>query len=200
MTHLRFAGLSDREQRAALEQIIRGTPVLMDVLQRLRALDLPDAWLTSGAIYNTVWNHLSDRPALTGIKDFDVIYFDASDLGYDAEDAVIARAAEAFSGIPVPIEVRNQARVHLWYPERFGNAYPQLTHATQSLDYYASQTHAVAARMGADDELEIVAPFGLDLMFSFHLVPNHVLDNRETHEKKGARIKAVWPEVAVEPW
>ena len=37
-------------------------------------------------------------------------------------------------------------------------------------------------------------------MFSFRLVPNYALDNRETHEKKGARIKAVWPEVAVEPW
>ena len=200
MTHLRFAGLSDREQRAALEQIIRGTPVLMDVLERLHRLGLPDSWLSSGAIYNTVWNHLTGRPALTGIKDFDVIYFDANDLGYEAEDAVIARAAKAFSGIPVPIEVRNQARVHLWYPDHFGNAYPQLTHATQSLDYYASQTHAVAARLDDRGKIEIVAPYGLDLMFSFRLVPNHVLDNRETHERKGVRIKAVWPEVAVEPW
>ena len=56
---------------------------------------------------------------------------------------MIARAAEVFSGTPVPVEVRNQARVHLWYPARFGNAYPKLTHTTQSLQYYASQTHAV---------------------------------------------------------
>ena len=59
MFHLRYAGLSDREQRSALEAIIGAMPVLMDVLERLRGLDLPDAWLTSGAIYNTVWNHLT---------------------------------------------------------------------------------------------------------------------------------------------
>lgn len=200
MSHLRFSGLSDQKQRQALETIIRTTPVLLDVLVRLRSLDLPDAWLTSGAIYNSVWNHLTGRPTLTGIKDFDVIYFDDSDVGYAAEDAVIARAAEAFTDCPVPIEVRNQARVHLWYPARFGSAYPQLANATQSLDYYASQTHAVAVRLRDGGELDIVAPFGLDLMFSFRVAPNRALDNRETHEKKAARIRAVWPEVAVEPW
>ncbi len=200
MSHLRFAGMPDGEQRSALAAIVRATPVLVDVLERLRALGLPDAWLTSGAVYNTVWNHLTGRPSLTGIKDFDVIYFDDTDLGYVAEDTVITRTVEAFAGVPVPVEVRNQARVHLWFPARFGCAYPRLRHATQSLDYYASQTHAVAARLDDRDNLEIVAPFGLDLMFSFRLVPNRVLDNRQTHEKKGARIKAVWPEVAVEPW
>ncbi len=200
MDHLRYAGLPRGDQIAALDRIVRAEPVVMSVLCVLRDLGLPDAWLTSGAIYNTVWNRLTGRAALTGIKDFDVIYFDDTDLGYEAEDRVIARVTCALAGIGVPVEVRNQARVHLWFPARFGMDYPKLTHATQSLDYYASQTHAVAMRLEADDRFSVVAPFGLDHMFSFRMVPNRVLDNRETHARKSARAKAIWPELEIEPW
>jgi hypothetical protein len=198
--HLRYAGLDPTAQHAALETIIRAEPVLMDVLTRLRSLALPDALLASGAIYNTVWNHLTGRPPLTGIKDFDVLYFDGGDLSWDAEDAVIRRAATAFADLPVPVEVRNQARVHLWFPEKFGVPYPKLKSSAEALGNYASRTHAVAVRLQPDDGLSIVAPFGLDDLFAFRITPNRTLDNRTTHEKKAARAKSVWPELTIVPW
>ena len=69
----------------------------------------------AGAIYNEVWNHLTGRPALTGVNDIDVFYFDDSDIGWDAEDRVIKAVEARFAGLPVPVQVRNQARVHLWF-------------------------------------------------------------------------------------
>lgn len=200
MNHLRYSGVSASEQQDALEHIIRTEAVLIDALTRLRDFGLPDAWLASGAIYNTVWNRLTGRPSLTGIKDFDIIYFDGSDPSYEAEDRVIARAAKVFADMAVPVELRNQARVHLWFPQRFGTEYPQLAHATQSLRYYASRTHAVAARLEADDSLTVEAPFGLEDMFAFRVTPNPVLENREAHDAKGARAASVWPEIEVVPW
>ena len=200
MDHLRYSGLPHETQMQALETIIAGQPDLMRVLGVLRAVTLPDAWITSGAIYNTVWNYLTGRPMLGGIKDVDVIYFDPDDLSYEAEDAVIREVGAALSDIGLPVEIRNQARVHLWFPERFGVSYPRLTHATQSLDFYASKTHAVAARLATDGGIEIAAPFGLDFMFSFRMVPNHAIDNSVTHAAKSARAKAIWPELVVEPW
>jgi hypothetical protein len=200
MTHLRFAGRPHDEQVTALETIVRGEPLLMAVLEGLRDLDLPDWLLVSGAIYNSVWNALTGRPSLTGIKDIDVIYFDDTDLSYEAEDKVIGAVDARFAQLPVPVEVRNQARVHLWFPKKFGTNYPQLTRAAQSLDYYASRTHAVAVRLDVDGTLDVVAPFGLNDIFSFRVIPNHALDNRKAHVEKGARAKAVWPELIVEPW
>ena len=200
MNHLRYSGLPFAEQQTAVRTIIAGQPVLMRILEVLRDKALPDAWITSGAIYNAVWNHLTNRPALDGIKDVDIIYFAPDDLSYVAEDAVIRSIGAALSGIGLPVEIRNQARVHLWFPERFGLFYPQLTHATQSLEYYASKTHAVAARLAPDGGIEIAAPFGLDFLFSFRMVPNHALDNRVTHAEKSARAKALWPELTAEPW
>ena len=113
--HLRFAGADPAVQRAALEDIIREHPLLMGVLDGLRELDLPDHLLVAGAIYNEVWNALTGRPALTGVNDIDVFYFDDSDIGWDAEDRVIKAVDARFAGLPVPVQVRNQARVHVWF-------------------------------------------------------------------------------------
>ena len=198
--HLRFAGLDPDLQRRALIDIIRSQPHLIVVLRGMAALGLPDALLGSGAIYNTVWNVLTGRPALTGINDADVVYFDASDLSYEAEDRVIRRAEAHFARLPLRVEVRNQARVHLWFPERFGMAYPRLSCSADMMLYYASKTHAVSARLEADGGISIHAPFGLDDMFSFRVTPNPALPNRETHERKAARAKAVWPELTIVPW
>ncbi|MDB5536071.1 MAG: nucleotidyltransferase family protein, partial [Devosia sp.] len=161
---------------------------------------LPDGWVVAGAIYNAVWNHLTGRAALTGIKDVDLIYFDGSDLSYEAEDRVIKAAEKVFAGLPLPVEVRNQARVHLWFPQRFGISVTPLTHSKEALTRYASRTHAVAVRLEPDDRLTIEAPFGLDDLFALRITPNPALDNRAAHEAKGARAKSVWPEITVVPW
>ena len=153
-----------------------------------------------GAIYNLVWNVLTRRPPQQGVKDIDVAYFDASDLSYAAEDRVIGHLAGLLAGVPVPVEVRNQARVHLWFPEKFGQPFPPLRSAPEMLTRYASKTHSVGVRLERDDSLTVHAPFGLDDIFSFRIVPNPALDNRATHDRKAARAKSVWPELNVIAW
>jgi hypothetical protein len=200
MSHLRFSGQPDNVQRAALQAIIRADRVLMAVLEGLREIDLPDWLLVSGAIYNRVWNELTGRPPLNGINDIDVFYFDLSDLSYEAEDKVIRRLAECFADLPLQVQARNQARVHLWFPEKFGQPFAPLKSSAEMLTRFASKAHAVGARLNTDDSLTIEAPYGLDGIFSFRIVPNRVLDNRLAHEAKGARALNVWPEITVIPW
>ncbi|RUY97193.1 nucleotidyltransferase family protein, partial [Mesorhizobium sp. M7A.F.Ca.CA.001.12.2.1] len=102
--------------------------------------------------------------------------------------------------LALPVEVRNQARVHLWYPQKFGRPCPRYLSASESVSHFASKTHAVGVRYDADGQLEIVAPFGLDDIFSFRITPNRVMDNQRTHEAKGKRARENWPEISVEPW
>ncbi|MGO4840850.1 nucleotidyltransferase family protein, partial [Rhizobiaceae sp. 2RAB30] len=124
--HLRYSGLTCEEQRRALADILWSDPLVREALIQARSLELPDWLLVSGALYNTVWNHLTGRPSGHGIKDFDLCYFDDTDLSWEAEDAVIMRAARHFDGFAKPVEVRNQARVHIWFEGRFGRPYPRL--------------------------------------------------------------------------
>ena len=112
-----------------LETIIRSDPDLMGLLEYLREVALPQWRLVSGCLYQTVWNVLTRRPRGTGIQDFDVIYFDAGDLSWEAEDAVIRRVTAT-----LPLQIRNQARVHLWYEQHFGVPYAPLRCADEVID------------------------------------------------------------------
>jgi len=198
MSHLRFAGRSEAEQQAALIDILRASPRLWRALRIARDLDLPQWRIVSGAIYNQVWNHLTGRPELYGVKDIDLFYFDP-DLSYEAEDRAIRRAAEVFPATP-PVEARNQARVHLWFEGRFGEPYPPLPSADAGIDRFAARTHCVGVRLEADEAISIYAPFGLDDIFAFRVTPNPVMNNRATHELKATRQAELWPELEIVPW
>src|SRR3984893_1993984 len=140
--------------------IVRSDPDLMRLLQSIRRIRLPQWRLVAGCLYQTVWNVLTGRARGTGIKDYDLIYFD-EDLSWAAEDAVIRRVAEATRSCVGPIETRNQARVHLWFECRFGSPYPRLSSADAALWQYASVVHAVGRRLGGDDRLDVAGPRGV---------------------------------------
>ena len=188
--------------RERLAEILRGDDLLRPSLELARSQELPDWYIASGAIYQTVWNALSGKPAGYGLKDIDLVYFDGADLSYEAEDAVIRRVTAAFegAGIGVPVEVRNQARVHLWFEQRFGAPYSPLRDSAESLTRYASTTHAVGARLESGGALTIEAPFGLADVFAMTLRPNPRLDNKGTYDEKAQRCRDLWPEVRVIPW
>ena len=89
MNHLCFANLPYEKQAATLKDIITPNSEMMDLLYRLRQMELPDDWIVSGAIYNNLWNYLTGRPCMHGVKDADVFYFDQTDLSYEVEDKKI---------------------------------------------------------------------------------------------------------------
>jgi hypothetical protein len=79
-----------------------------------RRLCLPDWLVFSGSVYQPVLNHLTGRSLDYGIKDYDLAYFHASDLSYEAEDVVIRRVKTAFDEpLRSMVEVRNQAGASL---------------------------------------------------------------------------------------
>lgn len=181
-----------------LRAIIRATPGLMTVLKVARDLDLPDWLIFSGAVYQPVWNALTGRPPDHGLKDYDLGYFHASDLSYEAEDEVIRRVAAALpERVSAPVEVRNQARVHLWFEQRFGGPYAPLASTAQALERFEAPAFAVGVRLEADESLTIVAPFGLEDVFAMRLRPN---PNRPARGLAAtiAKARTRWPELIAE--
>ena len=184
---------------ARLDAIVRAGPGLMGVLTVARDLDLPDWLLFSGAVYQRVLNQLTGRDLDYGIKDYDLGYFDPSDTSYEAEDQVIRRVAAAFEPpLRDLVEVRNQARVHLWFEGKFGEPYAPLNSPAEALERFVSPTFSVGVRLERDDSLTIVAPFGLDDLFALRLRPN---PRRRTNgfARTAASATARWPELVVTP-
>ncbi|MFD0556542.1 hypothetical protein FB566_1785 [Stackebrandtia endophytica] len=187
------------EQLTALEAILRRNPVIPELLSRLETLDLPGWYLTAGCLVQTVWNVVTDRPVDTGIKDYDVFYFDDSDLSYDAEDAVIQRGRELFADLDVEVEIRNEARVHLWYEAKFGVPMAPYTSTEAAIDSFAATTCSIGIR-ASNGRWSVYAPYGLSDTFNLLLRPNPIQAPRRPYLEKSARWKEIWPELTILPW
>jgi hypothetical protein len=171
----------------------------MTVLQVVREQALPDSLVFSGAVYQTVWNALTDRPVSYGIKDYDVGYYDP-DTSYAAEDGIIRRMAAALEPrLRDVVQVRNQARVHLWFPDRFGHPYTPLRCTAEALRRFVCPAFAVGVRLEADGQLTVEAPFGLDDVFSMRLRVNPERGLAADWDRIISGVVARWPEASVEP-
>lgn len=185
------------DRGAKLVGILRADPVLMQVLTTVRSLNLPDWRLFSGAVYQAVWNAQTGRPVGYGVKDYDIGYFDP-DTSWDAEDVFIRRAAAALDEpLRSQVEVRNQARVHLWFPDHFNEPYDALTHTDEALGRFVAPTFAVGVRLEADDRLTVAAPFGLADVFDMVIRPNPDRPRASGWDKVIASARTRWPELTV---
>jgi uncharacterized protein len=171
-------------------------PVNAAVAGALFDLALPDAWIVSACLVQTVWNVLTSRPIDHGINDYDVFYFDP-DTSWPAEDAVIARLQDRFEKSGVRIEARNQARVHLWYPQKFGLPYPALRSSCDSIDRFLTITTRVGIRRTAEG-YDVYAPAGFDDIAGMIVRPNPGANfSAVSYEAKARRWKTLWPELTV---
>lgn len=168
------------------------------ILERWSDLALPDGWLVAGCLFQTVWNLRSGASPEAQIRDYDIFYFDGEDPGEAAERRVQARVDEVLGDLGVVVEAKNQARVHLWYPEHFGHPYPQLRSAREGIDRFLIPATCVGLR---PDQAgwEIYAPHGLPLLYEGMLAPNPLTDYRTLFEEKARSYRARWPWLRVEP-
>ncbi|WP_329059261.1 nucleotidyltransferase family protein [Amycolatopsis sp. NBC_01480] len=142
----------------------------------------------------------SSRAPTDGIKDYDLFSFDATDLSWEAEDAVIQAAKPAFAGLPAEVEIRNEARVHLWYEEKFGTPCPAHTSTEDAIDSFAATTCCLGIRLEPGGRWRVYAPHGLSDVFNLVVRPNAVLAPRSVYEAKAGRWRRQWPELTVLPW
>lgn len=164
------------------------------LLERLHELRLPDAWLVAGCLFQTVWNLRSGQAADAGIRDYDVFYFDADDLSKQSETRINQRAAALFADLGVPIEIKNQARVHLWYEGYFGRPYSALRNSLEGIDRFLVASTAVGLQpQAADHRPAVYAPYGLDELYRGVLTPNLCIDHGPLFERKCKDYQARWP-------
>jgi hypothetical protein len=144
---------------ARLAAILRGTPHVAAALDAAGAVDPPDWLLAAGVIRDAVWDALHARPPQLP-RDVDLAFFDPGDVSPAREEAVCAALAAQAPGLPW--DARNQAAVHLWYPERFGVAVAPFASAAAAVATFPETATCVGVRLETNGELRVIAPFGLD--------------------------------------
>jgi uncharacterized protein len=169
-------------------------PINRKILERLPALGAPNVCLVAGSVYQALWNATSGRPAAERVKDYDIFYFDGADLSYEAEDAVIQRAYALFADLDVLVDVKNQARVHLWYSKRFGGDYPQLRQVADGIARFLVRSTCIGLMPQVDGTLRLIAPYGTEETLRGELRPNALwCPDIERFRAKAASYVERWP-------
>ena len=189
-----------RNLQTLFVDIVLGNETVPALTDRLAELELPDSYVAAGCLCQTVWNHISGFPPSHGIIDYDVFYCDLSDLSWEGEDRAIRRCAAAFADLGVDVQVRNQARVHLWYPEKFGVPHRPLHSTGEGIDGFLTRCSAHGLRKSVGRGYDVYAPFGFDDVFEMVVRPNYVHDLPQQYREKADRWQRTWPRITVMPW
>ena len=185
-------------QRRLLYEILSRNAILLEVLRGARTLGLENYYIGAGCVCQTVWNFQNGLELMHGISDIDFVYFD-EDLSYEAEDRVIKQVKQAFRGLPVEIDVKNEARVHLWYKEHNGYDISPYTSVEAAIDTWPTTATSVGVRL-RDGVFEVYAPFGLNDLFGQIVRPNKTQITEETYIKKCRKWVSKWDTLTIVPW
>jgi hypothetical protein len=181
-----------------LISIVGRSPALVALLEAMPSLGLPNCHLAAGAVAQTVWNSVLGRDLSRGIRDIDLVYFD-TDLSETRELENREKVRELFRDIDIPIDVKNQARVHLWYRRKFGYDISPYRSVEEAIASFPTTATSVAiSKQGS--ECRICAPFGLDDLLGLIVRPNARQITREIYEAKVARWRRSWPELTFLSW
>ena len=173
-----------------LVTIIKSDTWMLSILEAVRSLDLPDCWIGAGFVRNKIWDykHNSKR---TSLNDIDVIYFDASNTTKQHELAIEEQLITINPS--VNWSVKNQARMHL------RNGHSPYKNCYEAISYWPETATAIAVQLNTNNQIEFIAPHGLDDLFNLVVKPTPNFDlttyrNRITY--KG--WKDTWKKLVIE--
>ncbi len=184
-----------------LVEIISNSYQLKRLFEILKESNIPfNYYIGAGCITNTIWNHLSGYPLTYGISDVDVVYFDNKDLSLTSEQKFTDYLVDKIGDFPFRLDVKNQARVHLWYEKKFGFSIQPYVSLEDAIHSWPTTATSLGIRKEQSDLFNIYAPFNLDDLFSMIVRPNKRMITREIYENKAIKWHKKWPELTVIPW
>jgi uncharacterized protein len=187
------------EQKEALAHILSLQPAVTKALEVLSD-EFDHAYIGAGCIVQTVWNHMTNRPLHYGIHDLDVVYFDEQDVSLEKEVEIEERLQTLLSDTPFKIDAKNEARVHLWYEEKFGKRIAPYSSLEAAINSWPTTATSIGVKVDQKGVFKVYAPYGFHDLFGLIVRPNKFLISRDVYEAKVAKWSVRWPELEVISW
>ncbi|MBU2491797.1 MAG: nucleotidyltransferase family protein [Bacteroidetes bacterium] len=181
------------------EEIILSNYLIKEILQRIKKINLPDWYLGAGCIAQTIWNYLHGYDLNKNINDYDVVYFDRSDLSFNSENKTIQKINNVFKDLPVKLDIKNQARVHLWYEEHFGYSINSYENINDAINTWPTTATCIGVKI-TNGKFLYYSTFGLNDIFNMVVKPNKVQITKEIYENKTKRWEKCWPMLKILEW
>lgn len=161
---------------------------------------LADYYIGAGAVTQAVWNEISGYHPQHGIGDMDIVYFNDGDLSEEGEKSIETKLSGMLKHLSFKIDVKNEARVHLWYGKKFGYGIPPYTSLEEAIDTWPTTASAIGIRKDESGNYTVYAPFGLSDLFRLIVRANKVQITKEIYEAKAVKWKSKWDKLTVIPW
>lgn len=113
---------------------------------------------------------------------------------------VMKKKIKLLKNIEKEFDIKNEARVHLWYKNKFGIERPPYTSVEQAIGTWGSTVTCVGVRL-ENDNLVVCVTYGLNDIFNQILRP--IKDGNFTEESYNMKVikwKSKWPSLTVIPW
>lgn len=180
-----------------LLHLARQSVWLMDALRAARSLQLASWCIGAGAVRNLVWDHLHERAAQV-LGDVDLVYFEPTAA---ARHDTLLRERLTACRPELPWDVTNQAHVHHWYADYFGQPMAALNSLEEAVGSWPEYATAVGLSLRADDSLQVIAPHGLEDLFTLRVRHNPTRVGIATYQQRliQKRYQERWPLVQVIP-
>ncbi|NLW46251.1 MAG: nucleotidyltransferase family protein [Firmicutes bacterium] len=188
-----------KTQLNVLLDIVTNNKLIHEICRISQELDLKNYYIGAGFIAQSAWNYMSNYSLTHGINDIDIAYFD-EDVSLEKEDQVIKKAEELFEDYPLKVDLKNQARVHLWYKDHFGYEIKPYLSVEEAINTWPTTATSIGIRLNQDNSWQIYAPFGLNDLLSKIIRANRVQITKEIYEKKIERWIKYWSDLKIFPW
>lgn len=190
----------DTNQVIEMIEIVESNKPLMQLFDALDRIGLENYYVGAGAVAQSVWNSLSGYQINHGLSDIDIVYFDDEHLEDRHEQELKARIEEQLVEFPLWIDLKNQARVHLWYHEKFGYEIQPYESLENAINTWPTTATSLGLRRDSHGEWTIYAPFGIEDIFDMRLKANARQITEEIYMKKVKKWMGKWPSLVHEPW
>lgn len=180
-------------------EILQKNDVVYQAITGAGKLGLNQYYIGAGCICQSVWNYQNNLNPMYGISDIDFVYFDEEDLSYEAENATIQKVKNEFSNLPMRFDVKNQARVHLWYGQYYGYEQTPYNSIEDAVNTWPTTATSIGVRI-ENGKLIVYAPFGMNDMFGQIVRANKTKINKEIYIEKCEKWVSKWNTLTIIEW
>lgn len=133
--------------------LIENDKWMMEILENVKKLGLPDWWICAGFVRSKVWDVLHGFEERTPMPDVDVIYFDANNLD-EVEEKRLEEKLRMMQPT-IPWSVKNEARMHL------KNGFPPYSSSVDAISKFPETATALGVKLDERNNLLLAAPHGI---------------------------------------
>lgn len=146
--------MTESEAQETISQWLRQDHFRMQVLEAVRELALPQAYVAAGFLRNLIWDRLHQKN-FSPLNDIDIIYYDTDDMY--SETQAKTRLQQQFQ--QVDWDVKNQVRMHKKH------CHSPYSGCAEAMSNWPEKETAIAVCLDENKQLQFLAPWGLAFLF-----------------------------------